>query len=177
MNLSIPLFRAKKQDSDEYVDGYYFHQEWTGNYPNEDAEEREEKIKHFICGFTTYDIWDDEEGHFKFMGIDEIDSTTLAIHFPDMLDSQGNKIFASLSEDGKGGDVFKHSVNCRLDSPRPHDGTYWIKCESPLIYKNFSFCLAYKIEDYTPLYSEHKITNRKGYSSFEKNLEKLGIQE
>lgn len=34
-----------------------------------------------------------------------IDPTTLSIHFPDMLDSQGNKIFASLSEDGKGGDI------------------------------------------------------------------------
>ena len=33
-----------------------------------------------------------------------IDPTTLALHFPDMLDSEGNKIFASLSEDGKGGD-------------------------------------------------------------------------
>lgn len=29
---------------------------------------------------------------------------TLSIHFPDMLDSQGNKIFASLQEDGIGGD-------------------------------------------------------------------------
>ena len=36
-----------------------------------------------------------------------IDETTLAIHFPDMLDSQGNKIFASLQEDGKGGDIIE----------------------------------------------------------------------
>ena len=36
-----------------------------------------------------------------------IDKSTLAIHFPDMLDSQGNKIFASLQEDGKGGDIVK----------------------------------------------------------------------
>lgn len=35
-----------------------------------------------------------------------IDITTLAIHFPNMTDSQGNKIFASLSGDGKGGDIF-----------------------------------------------------------------------
>ena len=34
----------------------------------------------------------------------EIDPSTLAIHFPDMIDSEGTKIFASLSEDGKGGD-------------------------------------------------------------------------
>lgn len=106
--MNIPIYRAKMIDSNKYVDGYYFHQEWTGNYPNEDAEEREEEIKHFICGFTTHDIWDDEEGYFKFMGLNEIDSTTLAIHFPDMLDSQGNKIFASLQEDGKGGDIVKY---------------------------------------------------------------------
>lgn len=37
----------------------------------------------------------------------EIDPITLAIHFPDMIDSQGNKIFCSLSEDGKGGDTMK----------------------------------------------------------------------
>lgn len=30
---------------------------------------------------------------------------TLSIHFPDMIDSQGNAIFASLQEDGKGGDI------------------------------------------------------------------------
>ena len=33
-----------------------------------------------------------------------IDQSTLAIHFPDMIDSQENTIFASLSKDGKGGD-------------------------------------------------------------------------
>ena len=39
-----------------------------------------------------------------------IDSTTLSIHFPNMLDSQGNKIFASLSEDGKGGDIIEDTL-------------------------------------------------------------------
>ena len=32
---------------------------------------------------------------------------TLSINFPNMLDSQGNKIFASLQEDGKGGDIMQ----------------------------------------------------------------------
>ena len=32
---------------------------------------------------------------------------TLSINFPNMLDSQGNKIFASLSENGKGGDIMQ----------------------------------------------------------------------
>ena len=32
---------------------------------------------------------------------------TLSINFPDMLGSKGNKIFASLQEDGKGGDIMQ----------------------------------------------------------------------
>ena len=43
-----------------------------------------------------------------------IDISTLSIHFPDMLDSQGNKIFASLQKDGRGGDIC--SVNDYIDS-------------------------------------------------------------
>ena len=35
----------------------------------------------------------------------DIDPSTLAIHFPNMIDKNGKKIFASLSEDGVGGDV------------------------------------------------------------------------
>ena len=35
-----------------------------------------------------------------------IDNSTLAIHFPNMMiDIKGDKIFASLQEDGKGGDI------------------------------------------------------------------------
>ena len=37
----------------------------------------------------------------------EIAEDYLSINLKDMLDSQGNKIFASLSEDGKGGDIMK----------------------------------------------------------------------
>ena len=37
----------------------------------------------------------------------ECDKDTRSINFEDMLDSQGNKIFASLNEDGKGGDIVK----------------------------------------------------------------------
>ena len=104
-NLYMPIYRAKKINSNEYVEGYYFPQEWIGEYPNENAEEREEKLKHFINTGTTHDVYDDEEGFFQFMGIDEIDPTTLAISFPNMLDKNKNPIFASLREDGKGGDV------------------------------------------------------------------------
>ena len=112
---NIPIYRAKKIDSDKYVYGYYFPQDYTGDFSSEDAEEREEIEKHFICGTTVHNSYDDEEGHFTFMGIDEIDPSTIAIHFPDMLASDSDRllpngekdlrIFASLSEDGKGGDI------------------------------------------------------------------------
>ena len=77
METQIPIYRAKKIDSDEYVEGYYI-RENTG---------------HFVQGCNEF------SGVFKI-----IDPSTLAIHFPNMLDSEGTKIFASLSEDGKGGD-------------------------------------------------------------------------
>ena len=131
--MNIPIYRAKKIDSVRLVDGYYFPQDYIGNYPNEDAEEREEIVKHFICGTTTHDIWDDEEGHFKFMGIDEIDPTTLAIHFPDMLDSQGNKIFASLSASGKGGDILRIE---QLDEDEPFEDRTVLYNETSIHIKN-----------------------------------------
>jgi hypothetical protein len=42
-------------------------------------------------------------------GEHRIDTTTLSIHFPDIIDSQGNKIFASLNGDGKGGDIVEYN--------------------------------------------------------------------
>lgn len=41
----------------------------------------------------------------------ECDETTRSLNFEDMLDRQGNKIFASLSEDGKGGDKMLRGVD------------------------------------------------------------------
>lgn len=37
----------------------------------------------------------------------ECEESTRSMNFDDMLDSQGNKIFASLSASGKGGDIMK----------------------------------------------------------------------
>ena len=75
----IPIYRAKKLDSDEYVMGWY--------------------SSPIIIEGKTYLSITNKDGEYR------IDTTTLSIHFPDMLDSQGNEIFASLQEDGKGGDV------------------------------------------------------------------------
>ena len=74
----IPIFRAKKLDSDECVIGFIVKSECDEDFL----------------------IRVDGEYHF-------IDVSTLSIHFPDMIDSQGNKIFASLQEDGKGGDIMQ----------------------------------------------------------------------
>jgi len=91
--LNIPIYRAKKVDSDEYVEGYLI-----GN-----------KNGYFIIG------------HMTVLPItnklySQIDPSTLAINFPDMIDSEGTKIFASLSEDGKGGDVIKGFTPQILDT-------------------------------------------------------------
>lgn len=85
---NIPIYRAKKIDSDEYVEGYYV-----------DTVEFFTKTLRNENGYITKD------GNFHI-----IDISTLAIHFPDTIDSQGNKVFASLQEDGKGGDI------CRIES-------------------------------------------------------------
>ena len=84
--INLPIFRAKRIDSNEYVIGYLL-QDCFGFYIIQtDNALRCESLNNESI---------------------EINPATLAIHFPDMIDSQGNKIFASLQEYGKGGDVFK----------------------------------------------------------------------
>lgn len=91
----IPQYRAKKIDSDEFVIGYY-----SSAYD----------IHHYIIDHLGVDT-KTSTVYTVSTNLYEIDKSTLAIHFPDMLDSQGNKIFASLSEDGKGGDKFLYFDN------------------------------------------------------------------
>lgn len=82
---NIPIYRAKKIDSDEYVIGWYLGRGQISRY----------------CAT----INNDNTYSFRKNDLEDIDILTLSIHFPDMLDSEGNKIFASLSENGKGGDI------------------------------------------------------------------------
>lgn len=84
--MNIPIYRANKIDSDDYVEGYLL-----------DKNTILTTAYYYVQGMPP-----EVEEYFN-----NIDPTTLAVHFPDMLDSQGNKIFASLSEDGKGGDIMK----------------------------------------------------------------------
>ena len=99
--INLPIFRAKKIDSDEYVMGWY--------------------SSPIIIEGKTYLSITNKDGEYR------IDTTTLSIHFSDMLDSQGNKIFASLQKNGRGGDVC--SVNDYIDSG----------LEGVAIYQNYGF--------------------------------------
>ena len=81
--MNIPILRAKKIDSNEYVMGWY--------------------SSPIIIEGKIYLSIINQDGEYR------IDTTTLSIHFPDMLDSQGNEIFESLQEDGKGGDIANYN--------------------------------------------------------------------
>jgi hypothetical protein len=101
MSTNIPVYRAKKIDSTDHI---IF------------------ELKVFAYG-KIYAVVYDSHGVFVREDTDlinckliEIDVSTLAIHFPDMIDSEGTKIFASLSEDGKGGDVTTDIMNNNNES-------------------------------------------------------------
>ena len=126
METNIPIHRAKKIDSDEYVMGWY-------------------SSPIIIEGKLYLSITNQDGEH-------RIDTTTLSIHFPDMLDSNGNKIFASLREDGKGGDICQ-TID-RLD------GTL----NGVAIYNNFSFKM-------------NRIGKAMGISFTSKDIKIIGIQE
>ena len=89
---NIPIFRAKKLDSDEYVIGFLL-QDCFGFY----IIQTDNALR---CGTLNQEAI-------------EIDHQTLSISFSDMLDSQRNKIFASLGENGKGGDIIKLDDNIK----------------------------------------------------------------
>ena len=89
IEIEIPIYRAKKIDSDDNIKSQsYIKKLIGGNY------------HHYLVKYYSPDYEDVE-----------IDPSTLAINFYDMLDRQGNKIFASLSEDGKGGDKMLRGVD------------------------------------------------------------------
>ena len=99
--INLPVYRAKKIGSDEYVVGWY--------------------SSPIIIEGKTYLSITNKDGEYR------IDTTTLSIHFSDMLDSQGNEIFASLQKNGRGGDVC--SVNDYIYSG----------LEGVAIYQNYGF--------------------------------------
>lgn len=80
--MNIPIYRAKKIDTDEFIEGYL-------NYTSFDNK---------------YILWNGTDEK-----LIEINPLTLSIHFPDMIDSYGNKVFASLQKDGSYGSIIEFS--------------------------------------------------------------------
>jgi hypothetical protein len=72
------LFRAKEKNTDNYIIGYEYYNHIEDEY----------YITHYISG-----------NNYK------VDKSTRSINFESMTDIKGDKIFASLQEDGKGGDI------------------------------------------------------------------------
>ena len=116
--MNMPTYRAKKIDSDEYIEGDLFARKFiiTISILNKKILSAIKHIEEDVLSCNINENCKNEHIELKDMltkliynerleHITEIDPTTLAIHFPDMLDSQGNKIFASLSASGKGGDI------------------------------------------------------------------------
>lgn len=129
-NLNIPIFRAKKECDGEYIE--------FKTYFEEDGKYRA------IIKWAKEDIqgWIDP----VYVPLTfRIDPTTLSISFPDMLDSQGNKIFASLSEDGKGGDICDLYLFKNQDKPTRENYTCRYKNQK-IMFKNFNFENYAKIE-------------------------------
>ena len=103
--INLPIYRAFSETFDKYILG----------------------VPYFSDGRYYMLVDDCNKNNNIGSGSYPIDKTTLAIHFPDMLDSQGNKIFASLQKNGRGGDVC--SVNDYIDSG----------LEGVAIYQNYGF--------------------------------------
>jgi len=91
--MNMPKYRAKEIDSDDWVVGFY----------NNNMFMCMGDIAGHYISHVSLNILEKE-----YIKQTEIDPSTLAINFPDMLDSENNPIFASLSEDGKGGDLCEH---------------------------------------------------------------------
>ena len=107
--MNTPIYRAWCEKDSEYAVGFFI------------SDDKENEI------LTRLD-----SGEMYARGID---ITTLAIHFPDMLDSGGNKIFASLNTNGKGGDIVENY--CFSNDYK----------EQIAIYDNYMFCLVDKDRD------------------------------
>jgi len=73
--LEMPIYRAKEKYRDNFIEGFY----------------TEINKRSYIVNSIDKST--------------EIDKETLAIHFPNMKSEKNQKIFASLNENGKGGDL------------------------------------------------------------------------
>ena len=92
MKTQIPVYRAKRKDNGEWVEGALL--------PSDN--------RLFIS--TSKQLWITEDDGSRFRSycassVFEIDPETLAIHFPDMIDKNSGRIFAALNKSGVGGSI------------------------------------------------------------------------
>ena len=139
--MNIPIYRAKKIDSDKYIQGYLLGM-W-GEY--------------FISWGETNHVPNKVQ----------VDPLTLAVHFKDMVDSEGNKIFASLSKEGKGGDIVELEHIRYLEDDEP---SYMIK--GLCIFRNSSFF----VEDIDNKF-DRVFYDEMGCNFRNEELKVIGIQE
>ena len=95
--LNIPIYRAKKKP--------IYDNNWVAGFLENHAT-KDKPLYRIDDGYCAYDI----------------DPSTLAIHFPDMIDSEGTKIFTNLSANGRGGDNItisgiKYYTNMHMNIP------------------------------------------------------------
>ena len=115
MNTQIPIFGA-----------YTFEGEWVEGalLPSDNR----------LCISTSKQLWITEDDGSRFRSyyaslVFEIDPETLSIHFPDMLDKNGDCIFAALNESGVGGSIIH--VSDDVESPVIFaEGSVWILTSS-----------------------------------------------
>ena len=141
--MNIPIYRAKSNErKNSYVEGLLIGVDEELN----------------LCTIRTKD---------DYIGGEICYIHTLSINFPDMLDSQGNKIFASLSKDGKGGDIveFEHIRYLEDDEP-----SYMIKGLCKFIDSSFL------VEDIDNKF-DRVFYDEMGCNFRNKELRVIGIQE
>ena len=131
MKTNIPIFRAKtiKQDYNEWEECQQL-KKIAGIWYAIGFYDCKREVKTYLGDWeTTHLILIRKSTATSEVNTSEvIDISTLSIHFPDMIDSQGNKIFASLQKDGKGGDlVVSKSYPFYGDAPEIKDSSG--KCE------------------------------------------------
>jgi len=124
MSVQIPIYRAKKIDSEEWVEG-----ELTTYYEFRKVD----RVRLLNNRIKVYAIREEmEDKYYCDYRTRAIDPSTLAIHFPDMLDKNDKKIWASLNESGIGGSLIK--------------STWWKGKDEPqnimkMIYRHYGFSL------------------------------------
>lgn len=91
IELSLPIYRAQSLYTDKFIEGQLSHETIK-------VEKNGEKDVYL----PTDDYYISSQSGWNH---DLIDIDTLAIHLPDMIDKDGNKLFASLSKTGQGGDT------------------------------------------------------------------------